>query len=491
MPVRQPVKTLAQHTFVYGIGSIANKFVAILLIPILTRTLSRADVGFVAIIEMIELFLTSFLVLGMGNGLLRHLNLCPPKDQKALISSVFWIRLALNVVVTIVLVACRHSWGNFLGIPPEYEYLLPWIFLNGLLVVTGRFYLTLWRFWEQPQKVILLSLIQLATHLGLAIFFLLGPAYGVASLVFSKCIVYGLSTLFTIISVLGQYSVQPRWSYFARVGSFGFAFIPLAMVAPVLTTSDRFFLNRYVDLSTIGVYSIGYKFGMLINMLLVTPMQMAWLPMLFKMNTEKKSAGMIRDLMYYYSFLAVLVLVLVTVFREEIILLLATEKYLPGARFIPVIALAYLANGYRHFFLAGSALKDRTTPLGIMALVTIGLNLILNYVFIKSMGTWGAAIATVISYVFLSLSIWYQSDSAWSIQWQWKRIGLLFAWGGFVSFLSFEIFLSNSVYRIGVEIFWVILFFLGIRVFGLINAREWAGIQSLGTQILQKVKGNR
>ena len=70
---------------------------------------------------------------------------------------------------------------------------------------------------------------------------------------------------------------------------FGYRLIPMAFVVPFLTTSDRFFLNQFVSLEQIAIYSIGYKFGMLINILLITPMQLAWIPMMYKMGLEEDS----------------------------------------------------------------------------------------------------------------------------------------------------------------------------------------------------------
>jgi len=275
MAIRQPVKSLARNSIVYGIGNVANKFVAILLIPVLTRRLSIGDVGFVAIIEMLDLFLVSIFVLGLGNALLRFLPESSIDRQKQLISSIFWGRLIVDVGVSIILIIFKDSLISFLGIPARFQYLFPLIILNSLFTVTGRFYLTLWRYHERPKWFVTLSLVQFVGNLGIAIYFLVILRLGVASVIYSKTIVYGLSTIVTLLAIGIHYSVLPRWSEFRKAGTFGFPMIPLALVAPVLTTSDRFFLNHFVSLEDIGLYSIGYKFGMLINVFLVTPLQMA------------------------------------------------------------------------------------------------------------------------------------------------------------------------------------------------------------------------
>ena len=89
-----------------------------------------------------------------------------------------------------------------------------------------------------------------------------------------------------------------------------------------------------------AIFSIAFKFGMLINILLVTPMQLAWLPMMYKIGDGVNSKKYYRDFAYYYSIISSFVFLIITIFREEMLLVFTTSDYLSGAKYIPIIAAA-------------------------------------------------------------------------------------------------------------------------------------------------------
>lgn len=488
MAIREPVKALAKNSVIYGLGNVTNKIAAIVLIPVLTHKLSLADVGFVAIIEMLDIFLVSIFMLGLGNTLFRYLPTLSKEEQTPFIASVFWGQLLVNILILAVWLFYREAIMNFIGIPDRFRYLFPLIIINSLITVIGRFFLALWRHQDKPKTFITLSLFQFIGNLSVAILLLMGLDLGVESVVYSKTIIYGLSALLTVAAIIIRFPSFPNWTDFKKAARFGFPLIPMALVPPILTTSDRLFLNHFVTLDKIGIYSIGYKFGMLINIFLVTPLQTAWLPLMFKMNTNDESKSTIRDLVYYFSFISAGILLFVTAFRSEFIMILATPDYLPGAIFVPVIALAYLINGYRHFFMAGSALKDKTVGLGVAALSTIGVNVILNYFMIRSWGLWGAAIATVLSYLYFVSAIYIISEKQIQFHWDWKRIIKLFVWIGILVIPLLFVGLQITPVKVLLKIIVIIIFPVSAWYLGLLNKKELNGLSILWNQLRNKLR---
>ena len=76
---------------------------------------------------------------------------------------------------------------------------------------------------------------------------------------------------------------------------------------PFLTVSDRYFLHVFSSVEDIGRYGIAYKFGMLINMLLVIPVQRSWGPQMFQVgNLIEENKQIHRDitfLLFIYWFI--------------------------------------------------------------------------------------------------------------------------------------------------------------------------------------------
>lgn len=487
MPIRAPIRKITKQSLIYGVGNVANKFVAILLIPVITRYLSIEDVGFVAIIEMVDILLISVFMLGMGNAVMRLLPGKSQSEQAEVISTIFWGRLLVDFALVTVFILLSTNLAYWIGFPERYIPLAPWMIVNAVVTVIGRYLLTIWRYYQQAQRFILLSLVQFGGALLLSIYFIMVLGSGAEGIVYARLIVYGLSAIITAGYMMIVFPSIPSRKIFRQASRFAYPLIPMAFVAPFLTTSDRYFLNQFVSLDQIGIYSIGYKFGMLLNILLVTPLKMAWIPMMFKMGLAKQSKAYYRDIIFYYTVIAAAIWVIITLLREEFIAVIATSDYLPGARYIPFIAAAYLINGYRHFFIAGSALKDKTIWLGVVSLIGIGCNIGLNYILIKLWGVWGATTSTLLSYLLLVILIYYVSHLQEPISWGWKRILTVFGWTS-IFLVAIKQILPHLP---GSSLIWdflgMIIFILSLKLLGLLGPRELNGIRSLITLAWNKL----
>ena len=69
---------------------------------------------------------------------------------------------------------------------------------------------------------------------------------------------------------------------------FGLPLLPSGIFAMIMELADRYILKEMTDLYTVGVYSSGYKLGMLM-MLIVMGFNMAWQPFFLKIGGDDKS----------------------------------------------------------------------------------------------------------------------------------------------------------------------------------------------------------
>lgn len=265
-----------------------------------------------------------------------------------------------------------------------------------------------------------------------------------------------------------------------RLLRYGFPLILLAFVTPVLTWSDRFFLKFFqIPLEDIGVYSIAYKFGMIINVFLVVPLQRGWGPMMYRLGVKEESRQYHRDVMFYFAVAGSFFLLVISLFSKTVLSSVATEDYVKGAFVIPIVASAYLINGFRQFFSAGAALRDKTPRLALAAAMAIGINVVLNYVLVGRYGIAGAAWATLISYVTLVAFVYLASQRLAQIDWRWDglfRLALVVLAVYFGSTQT-QAILQGWENLVGVA--GVVVFILLLWITRVVGHRELTGIRSL------------
>jgi O-antigen/teichoic acid export membrane protein len=214
---------------------------------------------------------------------------------------------------------------------------------------------------------------------------------------------------------------------------------------------------------------------------------MSFLPMVFKIGVDSKSnKEIISDMMFYYSVLGCFLFLAVTLFSENLILLIATDVYITGLKFIPIILLAYFINGFRQFFMAVPALKDKTSQLGMIALAVIGINIVSNWFFISTFGTIGAAISTILSFVLLTWAVYLLSQLEQKIHWKWSRILICCFLAGAIFLLAHMLKLNCELNVYLINIAGLILFPIVLRIFNVIGPKELKGVKHLFTSIQTK-----
>ena len=206
--------------------------------------------------------------------------------------------------------------------------------------------------------------------------------------------------------------------------------------------------------------------------------------MMYKMGIGENSRQYLKDILFYYSTVGVSLFMVISFFSEELIGVLAGQDYLVGSSIISLIAFAYLVNGFRQFFMAGTVLTDKTIWLILSSVSGIAANLVLNYFLIRKFGLWGAAWATLISYTFLTGLVYIISQKFVRIDWGWRRVVVLF----FIASIIFAgvIFLQaefRDVRQI-IGLSGLVVFVTLLRFTGIIGKNEITGIKS----IFHKVK---
>src|SRR5690349_13854172 len=96
--MREALKKLGSESLVYGLGQVSGRAVQVLLVPVLTRVLTRGAFG---VGELVNAYLQSaalLLVLGMDSALLRFLYEEPDRAARVRMISTSFIFRATVVI---------------------------------------------------------------------------------------------------------------------------------------------------------------------------------------------------------------------------------------------------------------------------------------------------------------------------------------------------------------------------------------------------------
>jgi O-antigen/teichoic acid export membrane protein len=411
------------------------------------------------------------------NAVWRYLPESTKKEKVKILSSAFWGINGIGIIVFLVLVLFREQIASHLQFGVNGPTFILILLCNSFLFVGGQFILWMFQYEQKAIKYLAISLFQFLGVLILNIIFVLFLDKGIIGVLYSKFIVFFILYLISGSFILWRAAVLPSITLLKKLMKYGLPLVIVSFVTPILTLSDRYFLNLFVSLEEIGVYSIAYKFGMLINMLLVVPLQRTLTPLIYQTGIGQDAQKIYKDAMFYYALIGCFFLIVMDVLAPSFLQYFATKDYLSGAAIIPWITLAYFINGFRSFFRSSLALKDKTTVLGWIGIITIILNIGLNFLLIRELGVTGAVIATVISYLFVVSCIYFNAQRIMRIDWKWIRLIKL------ATITLITIFCYHGLFRLGIHsnIFAVllslVLFCVSLLITKTIGWREINGIK--------------
>jgi len=488
MSIRAPVSEIGKSTIIYGLGSISAKIAAFILIPVYTKFLSSEIVGTIALIELLETFF-----IGIGQmGIIQAVWTYIPREKKSMqrqiiFSGFLWIIIENKIFLSIFLI-WSSTFSKLVGLNKENSYLFYFVIINVLLQFGSIFQLSILQYQNRPISYLVLSIAQLFGILIISSVFIIKFKLGLFGVLVAKMLVMSISFVYCSYSISKNYISYPSVKVFIRLLKFGFPLVILGLSGAILRLSDRFILTMFVPLSEIGIFSINYKFGMLLNMFLVAPMLKGLLPMIYKNSQNKDMYPVYRDLLYYYCIIGCFFILGITFFISPIIEYVSSSEYLKMTFIVPIISLAYLFSGFRAFFMPMIAGTNKTDIIGKWTLYGIIISIILNYLLIAQLGIIGAAISTLICYFIHSLISYLISQSILQLEWRLLRIIKLLFLTILISSVFYVLTIILDFNQIFIGLILIIIFPFLLRLFKIISDREITGMISIFLKVKNQIK---
>jgi O-antigen/teichoic acid export membrane protein len=204
-----------------------------------------------------------------------------------------------------------------------------------------------------------------------------------------------------------------------------------------LSLSDRAILQRYVSLSEVGLYSIGYQIGSIMVMIAMA-IANAWNPFLFRRIAEEGDAAKpsLARLVTYYTMTVGLIAVVLSMFGRELLVALTSKTFHAAYPIVPIVVVAYFWNALYVIPAAFLFLVKRTSYLPIATIVAGVTNIALNLWLVPVYGIIAAAWATFFAFLVLFLIVAAVAARVYQFPYEYHRLAAIVGYGGFLIMVS-------------------------------------------------------
>ncbi len=423
------IKRLIKQSAVYGIGVVAQPLIGFILLPVYTRYMPPDDYGVLALTNIMTLLLVALLGLGVNSGMLRiYYNYKTKEEQNRVISTSLLFSFFATVAFLVLFLPLAGIAGPVLFEVPESAVYFRIIVITVGLNIFGNNLLGVLRTEEKAKIYTAFTITTMFIYFGLNILFLVFLEMGVQG-VLEATMYNSLINIFILFPfALKGKKFEYSKKMIRQVINFGAPLIPALIADLFLNFSDRYFIDHYFSKTEVGLYSLGYRLGGMVSVFISKPFKIAWPPYMYQVAHQENAKEIYKNVLRYYSFIALFIGLAISVFSKEALIILTTHEYIPAHKVVPLITLSYILFGMVAILIAGIHITKKTKYASFFTITAAASNFGMNFFLIPAYGMMGAAVSTIISYIILNASVFYVSQKLYPIRHDYLRLFQIFAY---------------------------------------------------------------
>lgn len=399
---------------VYFISSIIINLINIFLIPLYTRNLNSAQFGQFNIVASIQGLLSIFITVGIYSGMSRFLYEYGDKNRVKNITLTFSFIWGLLMIIVSYFISPIFSSVLFSGDVNGNIYFRI-IVINSALLSISSIYESYYSMKYEAVKSSAIKISKILFTFGFSICFVVIKDYKVEGILYSQFWAYFITVAVIITIDIKNIKFTYSKKELKEQLVYGIGLVPGQISAWILTLIDRYFIKTMINLSAVGVYSLGYKIGMLIEPMFISPFNSVFTPFKFKEYKESDGKVKIQKMFKVFNLTGWFCIFVLAIFGKIAVNLLGTKEYISAFQVIPIIAFSYYLWGLGSFYALGLHIANKMFINSGIAMIGAILNIILNFLLIPRMNYFGAAIATVISYIIINIIYFFYGKKYYDI----------------------------------------------------------------------------
>lgn len=460
-------KQILIASIVYTTLSVLQPFSNFILLPVYTKFFTESQYGTFSILNNLNIFFTIIGGLSIVHAIIAFYTSYNNDNEEKELNLYVGNVLAFTIYFNIGLLLLTCLTGNLLFglIFKEHIDFFP----NGLLTVTYGLltniitgYLFFQKYERNLGRFALISVVQFVLNTLLQYYFIVYLKMGitgalkaralVALFVFLLVVCYHYRYIFTRINF--SRFIKPSLKYSVNT-------IPSSVIAWLCSYGDRFLIERFIDLKSLGVYSFLSTISSLTEMGFLA-LGSALQPFIFDFF-KLKDKHKIQHLYKLFLLLTTCIVSFIILIGSNLDLLVQNKGYLEMVKYLTIMTIGYLFSAISYLFNLQIIYAKKSHFFIFLGMIVLFSNLLLNAVLIPVYGVWGAVISSSLTKLIGAATSLYFAKKSYSLSFEKGNflmllmlilVMLIFWWIGKMLYLSFNV--------TGILQFIAIIFLIGV-----------------------------
>lgn len=401
---------------IYTFTNFFGKAVSFFLLFVFTNPLylSASDNGLLSLFSTGMLFLMPFLSMGILHSTSTDFFKMEKEEFKNLFSTGFLMAFVAMIISTVGMYLISGKLSNAYGYPEMFCWLIPVI---TFLIFCNEQFLALVRNNNQPSVYFKANTFKIIVELGLSFALVVFFAWKWQGRIAGILIAYLLTGLYGF-----WYFYKNGYLFGKVVGKiikkellYAIPIISMQIGIFCMGASDKFFLSAYTSDKnvTVGIYSIASVFASVIIVLSTALIQYVFPKIYAELSANRPDYNNIKKLFKLYACVMFMGTILLMIFTPIAYRYFINEKYHDALGYIYNLFTGYFIWSIVYFFYSFLLFFKEKRKLVILSVFSVVSALMFNYFFISNWGAGGAAMSTLVTYVFALAAVLLLTKKYW------------------------------------------------------------------------------
>jgi O-antigen/teichoic acid export membrane protein len=391
--------------FIYSFGEYAKLASPILLLPILTRFLTKTDYGiistFSALTSVLSVFVSFTATGAVNRAYMDRKN--TDLDFKSYLGNAIMTNTFLSIILCFPLIIIGYL--NVVNLPKSLFFIIPLILLTQSIMAYKQ---KLWILQEKPiqNSIFEASFRSLSLILSVLLVLIIFPDW--------RGRVIGLmlaNLLFCVVSIFmlkkeDNFTLTYNSVYAKDILKFGAPLIFHGIGMSLVGAADRLILNNQLGLNEVGIYGVASAIASAL-VVFIMPFDKVIMPKMytiFNNYDNENSVKAFKIFIFYVFYLCCsgYLFYLAAIFLGPFII---GEKFILAIEYIPVLIIAKIFYGLYRFSVMAIFYSKKTYLVSISTLSSGLIGILMMFLLVKNYGiigvAWGFVLSNFLCFLFV------------------------------------------------------------------------------------------
>jgi len=391
--LKNNLRHLFTHSFIYSLGWAASVLAGIVLLPVYSRYLSRADYGAIDLIQQSNGVLKIIFMSGLNIAVTKFFH--DAKDDQGRSTAMSGSNIVVTFLGLCSALLCfgfNRELADYVLGGPEY---VPVINVGAATLFFDITYMGLCTQYYVAQESLMfvkLNLVKLITGIIANLLFVVWNEMGAVGMLYGNLVSFIPVTIIAASRCYRLYGFSIDAHLLKKMFRYGAPMVPATLLAAIMHNADRFFLRAFGSLDQVGLLTMGINFPSMLNAVLLTSFNSIWASaVMFQLDKQSDADYQARRIATYFMTAYCCLQTVLGVYSTTIMYILVDAKFYPSHSVIPIVCMGYCFHAI-YTFLTVSAFTRGKTHLMIYAYAfPVAIKALLSLFFVQRFGYLASA----------------------------------------------------------------------------------------------------